>query len=583
MVFKAVAPKVVTTGEQFQLKYSVNSKVKDFYPPQINDFTVTGGPSRSQSSNIQIINGQMTQNVDISFTYFLVGQKVGKFTIPPARVKIDNKELSSNAVTIEVIKGNAGSSQNQQTPNNTPQNNANQQNLNIAPEELFVRVILNKTSVYQGESVLATVKVFSKYNRIDLADMKVAPFKDFYKEELDPRNTLQRENINGQIYHTAETHKYVIYPQKSGQITIAPSEMEFEIVKHVGYRNRGWFFQEPVYKRINKKVSSQPVTLNVLPLPAGKPDDFIGAVGNFNLDVDIDKTDVEKNEAITLKLTFSGTGNIKLINAPKLKFPPDIESYEPKINTNVTTSYLGGSGNRVFEYLLIPRNAGKFRIPPMSFTYFDLTTKQYKSLTNDKILINVTRGQGDDDVKIVSGLNKQEIELLNSDIKFIKTGNIKLLSHKKPVYQRLEFYLAYAFIMSLFIVLILFARKRQKRNTDIQLVRYKKASKLAKKRLKNAHIALKNNNNDAFHEEVLKAIWGYLSDKLSMPVAELSKESAFDQLKKQNLDDDSLENLGEIISDCEFARYAPASDSSEMMNKYNEIVGLISEIEQNVK
>lgn len=576
----AQAPKVVQVGEQFQLDFEVNAEPSNFIVPELRDFRVVYGPSTSQSSNIQIVNGKMTQSVAYTYSYVLLPTKAGKYLIGSAEVTVGGKKYKSNPVNIEVVGG--GQTQSQQGGGQS----ATQQQVS-ADGNIFIRVIVDKKNVFQGEYLTASVKLYSKLNISSINDVKFPAFNGFFKQDIEIPQVrgLERENVNGEIYGTAIIRKFILIPQKSGNLEIEPMLMDLNVQQRVQSRGRSIFddFFGPSVQDVPVKLKSKPVTISVKSLPGNAPASFTGAVGRFNFSAEVNKTEVKTNDAITLKLTLSGNGNIKLAEAPKVIFPPDFDTYDPKINLSVSDANGGVSGSKVFEYLLIPRNPGDFKIAPVEFTYFDVASNQYRTITSPEFNFRVERGADHQGPNVVSGLSKEDVKFLGKDILYIKTANEKLVEKGKSLFSSLVFYLLFILSIVAFGLIIWFRRRIIKQNANIAYVKNRRADKFATRRLKQAKAHQVANEQEKFYDELLKANWGYLSDKLNIPLSELSRENAMETLKAKGVDDETLQRLIGLIDNCEFARFAPSSAGISMEDDYNKAIQIITNLQRKLK
>ncbi|GAB4282808.1 MAG: BatD family protein [Marinilabiliales bacterium] len=579
--FTASAKNVVSTGENFRLVYEVNAGASNLRLPELNGFSVVAGPMTSSSSSIQIINGVVQQNVSYTYTYFLVAEKEGTFEIPPAQIDVNGKTYNSNSLTITVVKGSA--------PANTSNNNATTSNTNvqnISNDNLFVRLHLSRSNIYQGEYILATIKIYTKENLVGFQDMQFPQFNGFWAQEIEQPGQIQlvKENVNGQIYNVGVLAQYVLFPQQSGQLTIDAFNIECVVRKRVSGGRRSFFDFFDSYQDIVKKISSLPVKVNVNALPPNKPVSFNGAVGTFTLKTQVDNNEVDVNSPVSIKITLNGNGNLKLFDIPELKFPKDFEVYDPQLSENITTNAAGSTGQKSIEYLVIPRHAGIYKIPPVAFSYFDLKTNTYKTLYTDEINIKVNKGDGsvlsDENATVISGFS-QDVEMIGKDIRYLKDINSL---EKRPVFysSTIYFYLSYLVALILFTIILIWQRKRIKQRADIVMMKNKKANKVAKSRLKIAEKALNNKNLDEFYEAVTNAFWGYISDKYNIPVAKLSRDTAKQVLVEKNIDESMIEELINIIDECEYARFAPAQANKNPDEIYNDALNLIAKLE-NVK
>ncbi|MBN2682217.1 MAG: protein BatD [Bacteroidales bacterium] len=576
----ASGPNVVANGEAFYLKYQVNAQATKLVPPSFGDFDFLGGPSTSTMHSYSNVNGVAQNTVTYTYTYTLRAKKEGKFKLNPAIVTVGGKEYSSNSITIDVAKANQQSNQNQNTQNQTsgPPN--------ISGNDLYLSVLVNRTNIFQGEYLVATVKLFSKVDLVDLGSYNPPTFNGFLKSEVEQKQLqLQKENVNGNIYNTVVIAQYILTPQKSGKLIIEPSEIECVIQYRVNSGRRSLmdeFFGRNV-QRMTKKVRSSAVSVVVNPLPGNKPNDFNGTVGKFNLESSIDKNELMANEAITLTYTVKGKGNLELIDPFQIKFPHNFEVYDPKIINNVSTGINGSSGSKTFEYLVIPRHAGNYTIPEVKFSYFDLESKTYKQLSAQSYEISVAKGDGTNDVPVISGVEKEDLKYIGKDIRHIKTNASSFERTNGFIFGSSTYFLSFPAALLAFILIVFLRKNHIKKNSDIAGVKNKKAKKIAEKRLRVAHSYMNSSNSELFYDELLKAIWGYFSDKFNIPLADLSREKIIDKIKALNQSEDFVSEVNAIIDTCEFARYAPSESKGEMNFIYSKAVGIIGMSEKNLK
>ncbi len=582
VTFIASAPEVVELGQQFRLIYTINAQAEKFSAPAINEFSVLAGPSTSQSSNVSIINGKVTQNFELKYTYVVQANKEGEFSIPPAEVVVDNKTYKSNPVTIEVIKGSPG----QQTDPSIVSTRPNQSNQSeVSNSDLYIKIFVTKQKVHREEHLVATIKLFSKLNITRLENAKLPSLQGFITEELEvpPLTSLNRERINDQVYLTGILKKYVLFPQKSGKIEIEPFELDVYYQKPGNRRSRSMF--EDFFGAVDvegKRVRSNKVIIDVEELPENKPFNFSGAVGKFNLTASVDNQNVKTNDAINLKVKISGNGNLKFINPLSIDFPADFDIYDPKVSDNIKYGESGAIGNKSFEYLMIPRHAGEFTIPVFSFTYFNTETDRYTTEKAGPFRINVAKSEGDTAVTVSSAFTKEDLRFLGQDIRFIK-NNVNLKKTGQFIFGSNVFWLSYIIGILLFVIIYIFRRKKMKENENVMLIKNKKANKFAKKRLKTASGFIKQNQQEAFYEELVKALWGYISDKLGIPVANLSKDNARTEMINKQVEEEYIDQILNIIDRCEYARYAPATEETKMDTLYNDAIKVISKLQQKLK
>jgi len=582
--FTMEGPEVVAMGEQFRLGFTLNESGTDLQLPDLSNFDVLMGPSTSQSSSFQMINGKTSQSISFSYIFVLRAKKEGKFTIRPASIKVNGKTYESNSLNIQVVKG-----QPQQQQQATQQNDQEQETTptgNVSKDNLFVKLALDKTNVSKGEQIRATVKLYISQNvpLNGFDDVKLPSYEGFWTKEIDVPQQVNftREVYNGKIYQVGILKKTILFPQQTGNIRINPFEITCLVRQRV--RQQQGFFDDffDNYRVVKAKVVSDPVVVSVKDLP-NPPSRFSGAVGNFSLTGALDKTSVKSNEAVTIKLTVSGNGNLGLINPPKIELPQDFESYEPKTTDHTTASDNGLSGSVTFEYLFIPRFAGNFTIPAVEFVFFNPGTRQYETRSTEPFKISVVKGSDDQNASVVNSYSKQDVKMIGKDIRFIKQNKAELKPKGGSFYGTFEFYSVYILSLIAFAVVFALNRKKIKESANLALMRNKRANKVALKRLKDAAKFLKNNQAEQFYESVIKALWGYLSDKLSIPVADLNREKASATLLAKGIDQEVVNELMKIIDDCEFARYAPAAFSGTMNEIYDGAARVMGIFEKQIK
>ena len=577
VVFKASAPNQVIVGRPFQLSYSVNQRSRDLRAPEFTDFDVLSGPYTSTSSSTSFVNGHRTSSFTQTYTYTLLAQKAGTFTIGPATVKVDGENVQSNGVRITVLPEDEQpaqqSSQSGQTSQTNQSNQTSQTSQSAASSEnLFVRTIASKTRVHEQEALMITYKLY--FANVDVAQLtnntKLPEFTGFLKQDLEQGEIqTELEHYNGRNYQTAVLYRTILYPQHSGDITIDPAR--FEAVLRVQTRSQvrsifDDFFGS--YTNVTKMLTAPGVTIHVAALPSGKPAGFSGGVGKFSLTPSISQTEVQTNDAVTIKLDITGAGNMKLLKTPAIDWPEGFEPYDPKVTNNFNTTTAGVSGTKSIEYLAIPRSAGEYTIPAVNFSYFDIDEKAYKTLSTPEYTIHVKRGAGDasvtgDQQAVVSYTQKEDIKQLGTDIRYIDTRSVSPTNGKssirlEKIYQYL--WLFYVVPLLIAIILLIILRKQIKENADASRVRYKRANKVAQKRLKTAAAALKANDKDAFYAAIEQAAWTYLSDRLSIPTAELNKDNIAQLLHSKGVSDSLIGEVKNVLSTAEFARYAPSTD-----------------------
>ena len=588
--FEASAPSVVATGEQFRLSYTLNQEGTNLKVPTLEGFELLMGPSVSQSSSFSFVNGKSTQSKSYTYTYLLEGTKEGKFQIAPATVTVDGKQYQSNALTIEVVKGNTNS--NASSGRNSGQPIQPDATASVNEENLFVKVDVSKKSLYLGESLVATIKVYTKVDLSNFGRSKFPTFDGFLAEEIPTpqRIELVRETYNGQIYNVGVIRKVLLFPQHTGEIVIEPFELECIVRQRLAGGGHSFFddfFGN--YRDVRAMRRSKPVTVTVKELPQnGKPAGFSGTVGNITMSTSLSADTVSANDAITYKVTFSGQGNLKLLQAPVMDFPLDFEAYDPKESRNVNTSENGMAGTVSFEYVLIPRYSGDYKIPAIRYSYYDTKSNTYKTIVGQEYAIHVRKGAekgqtGSTSGNVVQSFKKEDIRQVGEDIRYLKTGSLNLKEAGVHFFGTLKYWLSLFIPLALFIAAFVFNRQRIKANADIARVKNRTATKMARKRLKLAATALKSHNGEQFYDEVLKALWGYMSYKLNIDKAELNRGNISEILQRKNVSEDLMKDFISLLDTCEYARYAPGSNSDNEMEKvYARSIELITKLDKNI-
>ena len=583
ITFTANAPEVVVSGDQFRLSYTINSqKVRDFRAPSIQGFEVLMGPSRSTQSSTQIINGNVTSTSTITFTYILMAGKEGTYKIPGATIVADGDNYTSNSVEIKVLPPDQTSGANNGNSARSSRDQANSGK--ISNQELFMMATASKTNVYEQEAILLTYKVYTQVNLTGLRG-DVPDLKGFHTQEVElpQQKTFTLEHYNGRNYNTTVWRQFVLFPQQTGKIEIPSVTFEGTVSQRMASSDPfDAFFNGGNYVNINKNLVTPKLTINVKELPEGKPANFSGGVGEFTLSSSISTQDLKTNDAVTIKLVISGTGNMKLINTPEVAFPQDFEIYDPKVENKFNLTRNGLAGNKVIEYLAIPRHAGTYTIPPIEFSYFDLKSQSYKTLKTDAYTLNVAKGEGNSDQVVANFTSKEDLKVLGQDIRYIKTGETRLAKKDDYFFGSMNYYLWYLIPLVLFITFMVIYRKQAMENANVAKVRTKKANKVATMRMMNAGKLLAEKKSESFYDEVLKALWGYISDKLSMPVSQLSKDNIEEELQKHQVADELIKEFINNLNECEFARYPPGNQDEKMDKIYSSAIDVISKMENSI-
>lgn len=583
----ADAPEVVVSGDQFRLTFTVNTqKVKDFLAPSIKGFDVLMGPTRSQQSSTQIINGKVSSSSSITYTYILMAGKEGTYTIPAASIEVDGEKVFSNALTIKVLPPDqtAGNSQANQGGGGSSSSRGQIAGSRITDKDLFITATASKTTVYEQEAILLTYKVYTSVNlrqlMEDMPDMKGFQMQEI---QLPQQKQYSMEHYNGRNYNTIIWRQYVLFPQQTGKLEIPAVTFDGVVAQQtISDDPFDAFFNGGGYIEVKKKIVAPKVVINVKPLPV-KPANFSGGVGEFTMTSSINAKEVKTNDAVTIKLTIKGAGNMKLITSPEVKFPEDFEVYDPKVTNNFDVSRAGLSGTQTIEYLAVPRHAGNFTIPPVEFVYFDLKSQSYKTLKTEAYDLKVEKGKGNADQVIADFTNKENVKVLGQDVRFIKLGDTTLTPKGEVFFGTMGYWLGYLIPFIVFVALVVFFRKQAAENANVAKVKTKKANKVATKRMKLAGKLLAENKKNEFYDEVLKALWGYISDKLSIPVSQLSKDNIEAELTKHGVAEDVTKTFINALNECEFARYAPGDENEAMDKVYATSVDAIGKMENSIK
>ena len=585
--FVASAPDVVVVGDQFRLSYTVTTqKVKDFRAPSIKGFDVLMGPSRSEQSSTQIVNGSVSSTSSITFTYILMANTAGEFTVPGASIVADGNQMISNSVKIKVLPQD-------QNHNSSRRNNDNSSsiqpssNASVSNQDLFITATASKTNVYEQEAFVLTYKIYTRESNLQLNNAKLPDFKGFHSQEIEMTTNARwtPEHYKGRNYYTTVYRQFVLFPQQSGKLFIEPAQFQMTVNKPVQSADPfdAFFNGGNNVIEIKKPITTPKIAINVNPLPAGKPTNFLGGVGEFNISSSINSKELKTNDAITIKLVISGTGNLKLISNPEIKFPDDFEVYDPKVDNQVRLTKEGLTGNKVIEYLAIPRHAGTYKIPGVSFSYFDIRSKSYKTLNTEDYVINVEKGAGNADQVIANFTNKEDLKVLGEDIRYIKQNEVTFQPKGSFFYGSMSYWLFYIIPALAFIFFFIIYRKQAAENANVAKMRTKKANKVAIKRMKLAGKLLSENKKDAFYDEVLKALWGYISDKLNIPVSRLSKDNIEEILRNHGVSEELIKEFLNALNDCEFARFAPGDENQAMDKVYSSSIEVISKMENSIK
>lgn len=592
------APGVVALNETFNVTFTLNEKASSFEWKCSDEFQVVWGPQTGSSTSISIVNGKTTRNSSYTYTYTLMPAAVGTFSLPAAHAVVGGNDVYSKSPQIEVVRdgsssaqtssqASAGSSRNQTSA--AGEDNASTSNSNTPAKDMFLRLSLSKTSVVQGEPITATLKLFVRGNVSGFDDAKFPTFNGFWSQEIEsPQNiSFRRESLSDRIYNTAVLRSWVIIPQKTGSITIEPAELVCLVQQRVSTGNSIFdgFFDD--YQTTRRRVVSDSYTVKVSPLPAGAPASFNGAVGNYKITASMSSDSVKVHDAASVKITVSGKGNVALLTAPKVKFPPDSEVYDTKTVERLDAGSGGTSGSKTFEYPFIPRSHGDFTVEPVEFSYYDTAARRYVTISTQAMDLHVAKGDAAsyvpaDGVSIPTA-SRKDVRNLSEDIRYISTRLPKLKTESRFFIGEALYWLLLAFAVLVAAISALLYSKVRVAKADTVKVRTRGASKMARKKLSAANAYLQKGLDSAFYEELHKALLGYASDKMNMAASELSKEKIAEAFARGGASEDIVRQYVELLDKCEFARYAPAEGTVAMNETYEKAVDVISAIDSNMK
>ena len=594
------APSEVVQGDRFRVSYVVNtSDVDDFKIEPFEGLVELFGPSRSQSSSFSMVNGKTTSSSSVTFTYTVTTDKAGTFHVPAATVTSGGHTVKSASPSITVLPSGSGSSGNsgQSGQSGLPGQSGAQahsqadrmhtQNVGdrITNKDIFIAVTASKKRVFEQEAVLLTYKLYTLVN-VNSLEGKMPELDGFHVQEIGRQRQpeLKMEHYNGKNYGTVVWSQYVVFPQQTGTLTIPEIKYEATIIQ----QNRSadpfdiFFGGGSMVQEVRKTVMAPAVTLQVDALPTPKPANFSGAVGKFSIKSSLTPQQLKANDATTLRLTVSGTGNMKLMKAPTVAWPKDFESYDPKTEDKTHIGANGSTGSVVYDFITVPRHQGKYTLDPVEFCYFDPDAREYKTVTAEGYTIDVEKGKGGSSAA-TSNLTKEEVELLGSDIRYIKTGKAKYLNADSALFGSKGYWGIYGAALLVFAILVYVFRRKAVANADLVGRRGRGASKVATKRLKVARKLMQQNNATAFYEETMKALWGYVSDKLNIPVSELTKDNVRERLAEHQLSQELTDQFLATLDECEFARFAPGDPAATMDKIYTSAEQVINQMDNELK
>lgn len=576
--FSVNAPGHVSVGSKFAVTFRLkDAEGSGLKIPQINGCTLLYGPSTSTSQSYQVYNGQMTSSSTVDYTYFYRADKEGTYTIGQASINADGKTLTTKPVSLTIGPAPAGQQNHSQPDRQQPVTiddiSTQSSDRPVKSNDVFVRIILSKPTAYEQEAIECTIKLYTKYSISSFFATKQPSFDGFLIEEMDVQPSLnQVETLNGQKYMTALLKKCIIFPQKDGKLTINSGNYDITVVQYDNV-NMGFFtVQNPQEREI--KVNSNTASINIMPLPSPQPEGFTGAVGKFSVDSRLVGNSFRTNDPATLIYTISGTGNIKYIKEPVIDFPSEFEQYAPK--SDITSKITGNnvSGTMTIEYTFVPQAVGDFKIGSDRFVYFDIDKKDYVTIETPTYDIKVAKGVSNTNVE------RQEIAAKNTDILHIKTGDKNLSQSHPIIISTVWYWCIYAALIIAIAAISFVYRRNIRKAADISGMKLAKASKVARKRLKLARQFMEQKNADKFYEELLRAVWGYLSDKLMIPASQLSRDNISAELTAYGASSEQCQSIIDVLDDCEMARYSPASSQEQIEKLYDKATDSIDGLEK---
>lgn len=593
VIFRADAPLLVSMDERVRVEFTVNKEPDGdhtFQAPTFEGFNIIAGPSISTGMEVQWINGHQTSSYSRTYTFILKPQSAGKHTIGVASIVVDGKKYSTKRLPIEVIDENAKAETSTPaggTTSSASKNEAKKQekqsDKSITSNDIFIVLNTSKREVYKGEALTATLMLYTRVGYPDVRGFDLPLFNDFWTQELATQNQRSRAEHNGRVYDTYRLAEYIVAPQRTGELTITPAELDvvIQVVTQNNNPNASFFHSGPQVSLVNRKLRSAPVSIRVKEFPQGAPASFNGAVGKFTMSSKAPEASMSANSSNEIAVTISGSGNLKFITAPKLNLPESFELYDTKVADNIHTSASGASGSITYSYPFVARAAGEFTIEPLTFSYFDLDAKEYKTLSTEPFIITVNNDGSVSSAPQKAARNYSDygghMKQLDRDIRFIHTDKLATRASSLFIFSPI-YWLIIVLSITIFIVVYVVMRKRIRENRNIVARRMRQADKIAVQRLRMAQRSMTEGNRHAFYEEMLRAMWGYISDKFNIPVSNLTKETIREELYRRGVSAADAEQFCEIISRSDEAQYAPSTDS-DMGEVYSDAIAVISKMQ----
>lgn len=575
--FRLQAPQQVVEGNRFTLSFELrNGEASAPRAPELTNCTLLYGPSTSTMSSMQWINGQQSSSTSVTYTFTYRADKAGTVTIPAVTVTCEGKQLTAQSAKFTILPPDKSSPSQGGSGVDVNDYNTQSAGRKISPDDLFVRVSLNKSTVYEQEAIIATVKVYTKYNISSFRATQQPTFEGFLSEELDVPNQVEQEHFNGQNYTTAVLKRCIIFPQKTGKLTINSGTYEVTVIQYELISNGFFQTRRPVEQQLLTR--SNTASVNVMALPVPRPASFNGAVGDFSASVDLTPTELKTNEAASYVFTVKGSGNIKYLKSPTLDIPAGIDQYTPKTDIDAKFNASNIAGTYRVTYTLVPQQPGNFDIPASEFCYFDPSSKQYKTIPLQGFKLKVAQGAStsvaSEQTAIAKGI---------TDILHIRASDPENQSREHSFVMRSGWYITLYILTILSLIIVIFVYRRQlKLNSDVISRKRARANKEATKRLRQARKMMEQRNWDGFHEALSGALWGYLSNKLGIPVSGLLRDNIAEQLQHFGVNEATISDIISILDECEMARFTPQHDSAEMSVLYDKTASAIRQIE-NIK
>lgn len=551
--FSIIPPRDVVAGNQFKVVYRLsNAQGNALNAPAVSGCELRYGPSTSSSQSVQIINGQTTSSSSVDYAYIYVASKEGEYTIPAATIRVGGKTLTADAQKFRVLPADKVASQ---TGSSVSVTDRSSQAVDrpIGKDDIFVRVILNKNSAYENEAVECTLKLYTKYEAITSFSASSTPtYEGFLVEDVEVKSELNAlENYNGQNYRTAILRKYILYPQKSGKLTVTSGSYDI-VVQQLERIPQGFFnYTRTIEKPV--KLREYTSTINVKPLPQPAPAGYSGAVGEFTVKGELSTTKLKTGEAATLTYSVTGTGNVKFLKDPDPQLPSEFECYPPAHSVNARVSGANMTGTMTSEFTFVPQYPGEFQIPAYDFVYFQPSKGAYSTVTVPAMDISVAKGAP----TASSSSETPGLKAKNADIRYIHVGHPDDDGHPTYIVESAIYWVVYLLLLVALIAWLVIAEKQRRRNADVASLRRNKAGKVAKKHLRLASAAMNGGDKTKFYDALIKAMRGYLADKLSIPASELVRDNMSDRMMQFGMDQLLIDDTLSLIDDCEMARFTP--------------------------